>query len=327
MHPGAVYLHQGQSYRVRELDLDDQVAVVEPFDGSEYTQPRVDTDISMLDEDDTRVVGRSKLGLGGVRVRSRVIGYKRFDTFTGELLGTEELYLPPAELDTRAFWYVVGLDVLRDAGVDPAAVPGTLHAVEHAAIGILPLFTICDRWDVGGVSTPLLAETGAPTIVIYDGYPGGAGIAELGYEAADGHLQATLEVIDVCRCSDGCPSCVQSPKCGNGNEPLDKAGAVALLHTLARLTPVTAPPRVAWWPRRSGAARAPAVRPTRRRWDRRYVTDTRTSSPTTNVSTSRSESRRAHWLARPHGGPPRRASSSETAAARTASRATCTTSS
>jgi DEAD/DEAH box helicase domain-containing protein len=111
-------------------------------------------------------------------------------------------------------------------------VPGTLHAVEHAAIGILPLFTICDRWDVGGVSTPHLAETMAPTIVIYDGYPGGAGVAELGFGAADEHLHATLEVIESCRCVAGCPSCVQSPKCGNGNEPLDKQGAVALLRTL-----------------------------------------------------------------------------------------------
>ena len=110
--------------------------------------------------------------------------------------------------------------------------PGTLHAVEHAAIGLLPLFTICDRWDVGGVSTALQAETGQPTIVIYDGYPGGAGIAELGYANADRHLAATLEVIESCRCEPGCPSCVQSPKCGNGNEPLDKAGAIALLRAL-----------------------------------------------------------------------------------------------
>jgi DEAD/DEAH box helicase domain-containing protein len=232
VHPGAVYLHQGQSFRVRELDLDDQAAYVEPFDGSEYTQPRVDTDISLLGTDDERIVGRSTLGLGGVRVRSRVTGYKRYDTFTGELLSVEELFLPHTELETRAFWYVVGLDVLRDAQVSPAAVPGTLHAVEHAAIGILPLFTICDRWDVGGVSTPMLDETGQPTIVIYDGYPGGAGVAELGFEAAGEHLAATLDVMASCRCTAGCPSCVQSPKCGNGNEPLDKTGAISLLRTL-----------------------------------------------------------------------------------------------
>jgi len=232
VHPGAVYLHQGQAYRVGELDLDDRVAYVERADGSEYTQPRVETDISLLGEEDTRTVGRSQLGLGPVRVRSRVTGYKRYDVYSGELLGVEDLFLPHTELETRAFWYVIGVGVLGDAGVHPAAVPGTLHAVEHAAIGILPLFTICDRWDVGGVSTPLLAETMAPTIVIYDGYPGGAGVAELGFGAADEHLHATLEVVESCRCTAGCPSCVQSPKCGNGNEPLDKSGAVALLQTL-----------------------------------------------------------------------------------------------
>ncbi len=232
MHPGAVYLHQGQSYRVGELDLEDGAAIVEPFDGGQWTQPRSETDITILGAEADRLVGRSALAVGSVRVVSRVIGYKRFDSYSGDLLGTETLHLPPGELTTRAFWYTIDDDLLEDAGIDAAAVPGTLHAVEHAAIGLLPLFTICDRWDVGGVSTPLQAETGRPTIVIYDGYPGGAGIAELGYASADRHLQATLEVIDACRCTDGCPSCVQSPKCGNGNEPLDKHGAVALLRAL-----------------------------------------------------------------------------------------------
>ena len=204
----------------------------EPFDGGQWTQPRSETDITILGAEASRLVGRSALAVGSVRVISRVIGYKRFDSYSGELLGTEALHLPPGELTTRAFWYTIDEDLLDDAGIDAAAVPGTLHAVEHAAIGLLPLFTICDRWDVGGVSTPLQAETGLPTIVIYDGYPGGAGIAELGYASADRHLQATLEVIEACRCTDGCPSCVQSPKCGNGNEPLDKHGAVSLLRTL-----------------------------------------------------------------------------------------------
>ncbi|MGZ4726115.1 MAG: DEAD/DEAH box helicase [Acidimicrobiales bacterium] len=238
VHPGAVYLHQGQSYRVEELDLDDGAAIVEPFDGGQWTQPRSETDITILGAEASRPVGRSALSVGSVRVVSRVVGYKRFDSYTGELLGTEALHLPPGELTTRAFWYTVTWDLLDDAGIDPAAVPGTLHAVEHAAIGLLPLFTICDRWDVGGVSTPMQAETGLPTIVIYDGYPGGAGIAELGYASADRHLRATLEVIEACRCVDGCPSCVQSPKCGNGNEPLDKHGAVALLHALLAAPPV-----------------------------------------------------------------------------------------
>ena len=126
----------------------------------------------------------------------------------------------------------MGNDVLADAGVDQEAIAGTLHATEHAAIGLLPLFTICDRWDVGGVSIAYHQDTDAPTVFVYDGYPGGAGIAELGFSAADRHLHATLDVIAACSCVAGCPSCVQSPKCGNGNEPLDKLGAAALLHTV-----------------------------------------------------------------------------------------------
>jgi DEAD/DEAH box helicase domain-containing protein len=232
VHPGAIYLHQGQTYRVVELDLDDGAALVEPCDGGEWTQPRSITDITIIDEEQHRTVGHSRLALGRVEVRSQVVGYRRFDTATGALLGTEDLFLPPGELITRAFWYTVEPALLARAGVGPARVPGTLHAVEHAAIGLLPLFTICDRWDVGGVSTALQAETGRPTIVIYDGYPGGAGIAELGYASADRHLAATLEVIACCPCDDGCPSCVQSPKCGNGNDPLDKRGAIAMIEAL-----------------------------------------------------------------------------------------------
>jgi DEAD/DEAH box helicase domain-containing protein len=232
VHPGAVYLHRGRSYRVLELDLDEGVALVHPFDGGEYTKPRTETQFSLLTTDATREVGRSQLSIGTVKVVSRVVGYRRHDVFTGELLGAEELFLPPSELVTRAFWYEMAPAVLLQAGVDPAAWPGTLHAVEHAAIGMLPLFTICDRWDVGGVSTALHPDTLAPTIVIYDAYPGGAGIAELGFEAADRHLAATLDVIASCPCAEGCPSCVQSPKCGNGNDPLDKPGAIALLRLL-----------------------------------------------------------------------------------------------
>jgi DEAD/DEAH box helicase domain-containing protein len=232
VHPGAIYVHQGQHWHVVELDLDDRCAVVELSDGSQYTQPRSDTDITILSTERRRRVGRSMLSLGAVRVVSRISGFRRIDAFTGQLLGVEELDLPPAELTTRAFWYTIEPAVLDAGDITPGALAGTLHAAEHAAIGILPLFTICDRWDVGGVSSPLLADTGQPTIVIYDGYPGGAGVAELGFEAADRHLVATLDVIDSCPCDSGCPSCVQSPKCGNGNEPLDKAGATALLRTL-----------------------------------------------------------------------------------------------
>jgi DEAD/DEAH box helicase domain-containing protein len=232
VHPGAVYMHQGQSWRVTDLDLRDRVAIVESSDGGEYTQPRAVTDISILETDQTRTLGAAELSLGSLRVVSQVIGYRRFNTFTGEQLGTHDLDLPAGELETRGFWYVIDDDVIDDSGIDLGELPGALHAAEHAAIGILPLFTICDRWDVGGLSTAHLTDTGAATIVIYDAYPGGAGVAELGYEAADRHLAATLDVIETCECSDGCPSCVQSPKCGNGNDPLAKDAAVELLHAI-----------------------------------------------------------------------------------------------
>lgn len=243
VHPGAIYMHQGDTWKVESLDLHDRVAIVEPFDGSEYTQPRATTDIDILRADATRRVGDADLFLGAVRVRSQVTGYRRFDTFTGEQLGMHDLDLPPSELTTRAFWYVLDDELLDRIGLTPVELPGALHAAEHAAIGLLPLFTICDRWDVGGLSTPHLADTGAATIIIYDGYPGGAGIAELGFDSGRRHLEATLEVIDTCACTDGCPSCVQSPKCGNGNDPLDKAAAALLLRSILEVDDLSAAER------------------------------------------------------------------------------------
>jgi DEAD/DEAH box helicase domain-containing protein len=231
VHPGAVYLHQGVSWRVVELSVADRVAVVEPDPGDEWTMARTDIAVRTGRVDAVRAVGSVELRLGWVEVDSQVVGYQRRAVGSGEVLGTVALDLPPARLVTRAFWYRVSEDVLFGAGLGLDRWPGTLHAVEHAAIGILPLFTICDRWDVGGVSTVALGDEG-PSIVIYDGYPGGAGVAELGYGAADRHLPATLEVLSSCACEAGCPSCVQSPKCGNWNEPLDKAGAAALLRAV-----------------------------------------------------------------------------------------------
>jgi DEAD/DEAH box helicase domain-containing protein len=232
VHPGAVYLHQGQAWRVTDLDLDDRVAWVEPSDGGELTQVRSETEIRILDDEVSRQVGPVTLHLGAVEVSEQVVGYQRRDVQTRELLGTEDLDLPPSRLVTRGFWWEIAERVLDRAGVAPADWPGTLHAAEHTMIGMLPLFTICDRWDVGGVSTPLQVDTGRPTIVVYDGYPGGAGIAELGYDAGERLLRTTLEVLESCPCTSGCPSCVQSPKCGNGNEPLDKAGAASLLRVI-----------------------------------------------------------------------------------------------
>ncbi len=232
VHPGAIYLHRGDTFRVVDLDLDAFVATVEMHDGGDYTQARSSIDIRVTSTDAQRPVGNSYLDLGGLEVTTTVVGYQRREIRSRRILGHHQLDLPPQTLATRGFWYTVTPAIIESAGVEAVDVPGTLHAIEHAAIGILPLFTICDRWDVGGVSTAMQADTGLPSIFIYDAYPGGAGIAELGYEAAPRHLAATLDVLVGCACTDGCPSCVQSPKCGNGNEPLDKAGAIALLQAL-----------------------------------------------------------------------------------------------
>jgi DEAD/DEAH box helicase domain-containing protein len=236
VHPGATYLHQGTSWRVTALDIDRRTAWVAPDPGTEWTMARTEVDIRTGDVEQERTVGDLVLRLGWVEVESRVVGYQRRATGSGEILGREPLDLPASRLVTRAFWYGASEALLHGAGLQPDRWPGTLHAIEHAAIGILPLFAICDRWDVGGVSTLALPGAAAgggagPGIVIYDGYPGGAGVAELGYGAADRHLASTLELLESCPCADGCPSCVQSPKCGNWNEPLDKDGAIRLLRT------------------------------------------------------------------------------------------------
>ncbi|HEX6676082.1 MAG TPA: DEAD/DEAH box helicase [Actinomycetes bacterium] len=232
VHRGAVYLHQGEPYRVVELDLDEGVALVEAAAGDEYTQARRDTDIEVIEPTRRVDLPRSALWLGRVAVSNQVIGYERRRVGTGELLGYEDLDLPPARLATVAYWYTLSAELLGAAGIAPEQVPGAAHAAEHAQIGLLPLFAMCDRWDIGGVSTAWHPDTGTATIFVYDGYPGGAGIAERGHELAARHLRATRDTVRDCPCENGCPSCVQSPKCGNGNSPLDKAGAVRLLDEL-----------------------------------------------------------------------------------------------
>jgi DEAD/DEAH box helicase domain-containing protein len=243
VHAGAVYLHRGQAWRVSAFDRDDRRAEVEPDPGDTYTQPRTATGIEVLARRRCRPVGRARLSLGVVRVSTRVVGYHERDASSGKLVASRALDLAPDDLVTRAVWWEFPVPVAEAAGVSPEALAGALHAAEHAAIGILPLFTICDRWDVGGVSTTDGPGTGLPTVFIHDGYPGGAGVADLAFDAADRHLAATLEVLASCPCDSGCPSCVQSPKCGNGNEPLDKAAAHRLLRaTLERVTPPASSP-------------------------------------------------------------------------------------
>ncbi len=234
-HPGAVYLHQGRQYRVERLDTHNHVAVLQAFDDAdEYTMARAETDINVIDDEREATCGAITVHLGAVEVTTHVVAYQRKQISTNSVIEVCDLDLPPRALVTRACWYTLPLDVMHSGGIEPHQVLGAVHAAEHALIGMLPLFTICDRWDVGGVSMAMNAHTGQPTIFIYDGYPGGAGIAELAFDAAERHAHETLALVEQCPCDDGCPSCVQSPKCGNWNEYLDKRAAIALLHLMCR---------------------------------------------------------------------------------------------
>ena len=228
-HTGAVYVHQGDSYVVERLDLEEAVALVRAEEVDYATSARDITDIRVVSRLRVAESADVTVAFGTVDVTNQVVSFLRKRLGSGAVLGEEPLDLPQRQLRTRAVWYTVTERLLAKAGLDPAAVPGAAHAAEHAAIGLLPLFATCDRWDIGGVSTALHEDTGAATVFVYDGHPGGAGFAERGFRRAAAWLGATREAIGACECATGCPSCVQSPKCGNGNEPLDKAGAVRLL--------------------------------------------------------------------------------------------------
>jgi DEAD/DEAH box helicase domain-containing protein len=229
LHPGAVYLHMGEQFLVHELDLTRGVAAVEPADPDYYTQSRDLTDIEIVRELERGRLGDVDVSFGDVLVTDQVVGFVRKLVSTNEVLDEEALALPPQHLETRALWLTIPGTVIRRAAITPIQLPGAIHAAEHAAIGLMPLIATCDRWDLGGVSTPLHPDTGLTTIFIHDAYPGGAGISERGFRQIARLLEATLETINRCPCPKGCPSCVQSPKCGNGNEPLDKQAASSLL--------------------------------------------------------------------------------------------------
>ena len=233
VHTGAVYTHRGRNYRVVELDLTTRRAVVEPDDSGRWTSARSRIDIEVTNTFERRPLGRAHVHFGMVDVTTTVTGYQEFqnsgpkeDRRKGEVV---DLDFEPQALNTTSVWWEWDPSVMKLAGVRDFAIPGSLHAAEHAAIGMLPLFAICDRWDVGGVSIAEAPETGLPTVFIYDGYPGGAGVSDLAFARAEELLTATAELLERCGCKTGCPSCVQSPKCGNGNDPLDRWGALGLL--------------------------------------------------------------------------------------------------
>ncbi|MDO8567961.1 MAG: DEAD/DEAH box helicase [Dehalococcoidales bacterium] len=232
IHPGAIYLHQGEAYLVKKLDTGTHTALAEPTDAKYYTQTKELTDLRIVKVHQTKKLGEVNVHVGEVEVTTTVVGFKKKAQFTEEVIGEENLELPPQTFPTVALWFDLpnqAINRVLEAQLDFA---GGLHATEHAAIGILPLFALCDRNDIGGVSTPMHPDTGKPQIFIYDGYPGGIGIAEKGYDMITELWQATLKVIAECPCQDGCPSCVQSPKCGNNNKPLDKQSARIMLEGL-----------------------------------------------------------------------------------------------
>ena len=227
VHPGAVYLHQGESYVVDSLSLDDGVAFVHAEDPGYATFAREITDIAVTGLGERAHYDAVTLGLVPVSVSHQVIGYLR-RRLSGEVIDFVELDMPRHRLETTAAMYTITPEALQDNGISAPRIPGSLHAAEHAAIGLLPLVASCDRGDIGGLSTAI-GEGGLPSVFVYDGHPGGAGFAERGYRLASTWLGATAAAIEACECPQGCPSCVQSPKCGNGNDPLDKPGAIRVL--------------------------------------------------------------------------------------------------
>ena len=246
-HPGAVYIHQNVLYVVESLSEDERVILLSRANPDFYTRAIETTEVRVLAErarvrfEEARSVGPGKssdtvltMHRGQVQVTNQVTGYKRFSVYGGEHLGNEPMPMPPEVLITEAVWFTFEPSYLFGAGVTEEDSPGTLHAAEHAAIGLLPLIATSDRWDLGGLSMLYHVDTGQPTIFVYDAAPGGAGISERGFNAVRRWLSATLEAIESCGCEQGCPSCVHSPKCGNRNEPLSKAGAMALLRAMLK---------------------------------------------------------------------------------------------
>jgi DEAD/DEAH box helicase domain-containing protein len=231
VHEGAIYLHLGESYRVLALDLDARAALVERFRADYYTQAKTETQTVIEEPLETS----RRLGLdvtfGRVSVTEQVVGFQKKAISDGSTLDLVALDLPETQFDTEAIWYLPEPGQLAGLEVMPRLL-GTLHAAEHAMIALLPLWAMCDRWDIGGLSTNLHFQTGRPTVFVYDGHPGGVGLTKRGYDEFEGWVADTAKLLDGCPCERGCPSCVQSPKCGNLNEPLDKAGALRLLERM-----------------------------------------------------------------------------------------------
>lgn len=230
LHPGAIYMHFGASYEVEQLDLNGAQAIVHAFDDEWYTRPRLETDIYIDRVLSKRTVAGVELNFGEISVTDQVIAYQRILTADQEAIDLVDLDLPEQEFRTQGLWYTVPDHMTAQMPLN--ALLGALHASEHSQIAVLPLIAMCDRWDIGGLSTNAHPQTGEPTIFIYDGHPGGIGISRRGFECFEQLVADALGLVAECPCDAGCPSCVQSPKCGNLNEPLFKAGAIGVMEAM-----------------------------------------------------------------------------------------------
>jgi DEAD/DEAH box helicase domain-containing protein len=230
VHPGAAYLHLGRSYEVDRLDVEERRAIVSSFDGDWYTRPKKETEIYVERIHEQREVAGVQLNFGEVSVTEQVIAFQRVSVADQEPIDIVALELPEQNFVTQALWYVLPDPLSRKLPTE--ALLGSLHATEHSQIAVLPLIAMCDRWDIGGLSTNVHFQTGRATIFVYDGHPGGVGITRRGYEEFERLLGDAERLIAECPCESGCPSCVQSPKCGNLNEPLHKAGALELMRLM-----------------------------------------------------------------------------------------------
>ncbi len=229
VHEGAVYLHLGRSYLVRALDLDARRALLEPFDGNYFTQAKREIMVYIERMHERRASHGVTLSFGTVSYSETVLGYQRKGLTDHAVISFETLDLPTVQFTTRALWYELDDLIAAPPKLPIGQLLGALHALEHGQIAVLPLIAMCDRWDIGGLSTALHPQTEGPTIFIYDGHPGGVGITRRGFDQFERLVGDARRLIGECRCKDGCPSCVQSPKCGNLNEPLSKGGALELL--------------------------------------------------------------------------------------------------
>ncbi|HEU4427681.1 MAG TPA: Zn-binding domain-containing protein, partial [Myxococcota bacterium] len=246
-HPGAIYLHHGRQYRVVQLDLEQRKVDVEPIFAAYFTKPLGERETEVLSRTRQRPAGSFLLAEGRVKVTSRIVGYERRRVRGQELLGTEPLDLPPSSYETNALWLELPDEIPHALAANGRNPMGSLHAVEHAALALLPLFALCDRFDLAGITYKLHPQLGRAAIFLYDAHEGGIGLVRSVYERIETLLETTLARLAECECAEGCPACVHSPRCSNGNRPIDKAGALeALGLMLGReiLPPAPAPLRL-----------------------------------------------------------------------------------